>query len=65
MFDMPYKISSNGTITMKRSKMKEASTKWLLDLYNKAVASAVWGCGGLSKSTEKSLILELKSRGAI
>ena len=65
MFEMPYKISSNGTITMKRSKMKEASTEWLLDLYSKAVASAVWGCGGLIKSTKKSLILELKSRGAI
>jgi hypothetical protein len=61
----PYQISSNGTLTMKRSKMKEMSTEWLRSLYSKAVVSSVYGSGRLSKSTEKSLILELRSRGAI
>ena len=65
MWEMPYKISSNGTITMKRSKMKEASDEWLLDLFQKTVASVFFGCGRLSKSTEKSLILELRSRKLI
>ena len=65
MWEMPYKVSSNGTITMKRSKMKEASDEWLLDLFQKTVASALFGCGRLSKSTEKSLILELRSRNLI
>lgn len=61
-YELPYKISSNGTLTMKRSKMKEATDEWLLDLFNKAATSSVFGCGRLSKSTERSLILELKSR---
>ena len=65
MWDMPYKISNNGTLTMKRSKMKEASDAWLVDLYEKTVRSVFFGCGRLSKSTEKSLILELRSRNLI
>ena len=60
--ELPYKISSNGTLTMKRSKMKEASDEWLLDLFQKTIGSALFGCGQLSKSTERSLILELKTR---
>ena len=64
--ELPYKISSNGTLTMKRSKMKKATDAWLLDLYSKTVTSAfIGGCGQLSKATEKSLILELKSRNLI
>lgn len=62
---LPYKVSSNGTITMQRSKMKRMSTEWLLNLYERAITSAVFGSCSLSKSTEKSLVLELQSRGAI
>jgi len=66
MWDMPYKISNNGTLTMKRGDMKKMTDSWLLDLYEKTVRSAfIGGCGQLSKSTEKSLILELRSRNLI
>ena len=66
MWDMPYKISNNGTLTMKRKDMKRASDAWLLDLYSKTVMSSfIGGCGQLSKSTEKSLILELRQRNLI
>ena len=66
MWEMPYKISSNGTLTMKRKDMKRMTDAWLLDLYSKTVMSSfIGGCGQLSKSTEKSLILELRSRNLI
>jgi hypothetical protein len=65
MWDMPYKISNNGTLTMKRGDMKKMTDSWLLDLYEKTVRSVFFGCGRLSKATEKSLILELRSRNLI
>ena len=65
MWEMPYKISNNGTLTMKRRDMKKMTDSWLLDLYSKTVASLFFGSGRLSKSTEKSLILELRSRKLI
>ena len=66
MWEMPYKISSNGTLTMKRKDMKRATDAWLLDLYSKTIASSfIGGCGQLSKATEKSLMLELRQRNLI
>ena len=37
MWDMPYKISNNGTLTMRRRDMKKMTDSWLLDLYEKTV----------------------------
>jgi hypothetical protein len=66
MWEMPYKISSNGTLTMKRKDMKRATDAWLLDLYSKTVMSSfIGGSGQLSKATEKSLVLELRQRNLI
>ena len=65
MWEMPYKISSNGTLTMKRGDMKKMTDSWLLDLYKTTIKSVLFDCGRLSKATEKSLILELRSRNLI
>ena len=66
MWETPYNISSNGTLTMKRSNMKKMSDTWLLDLHSSAITSAIiGGCGRLSKTTAKSLALELQQRNLI
>lgn len=63
---LPYTVSSNGTVTMSRKNMKKMSDQFLMTMFGMASTSAMYsGAGRLSKSTDKSLHLELKSRGLI